>query len=149
MAFSSNDSSAAADVDVAFGSAPALTSDAASPPVPDPPSDDPPHAAATAGHAAIVELLLDARNFSAVSLYLVGQEELKGVMFGRPYPIVWMLDAEETFAFLPWEIEQDTLMAAASKAAPTPVSDLQRIITDMRHYLKKMHGRDRPPVTLG
>lgn len=97
----------------------------------------------------VLELVLGADNASRASLYLMGKEALKGVMFGRPYPIVWMLDAEETFAFLPWEIEQDALMAAASKAAPTPVADLQRIITDMRHYLKKMHGRDRPPVTLG
>jgi len=97
----------------------------------------------------VLELVLGADNLARASLYLMGKEALKGVMFGRPYPIVWMLDAEDTLAFLPWEIEQDPLMAAASKAAPTPVADLQRIITDMRHYLKKMHGRDRPPVTLG
>jgi len=41
------------------------------------------------------------------------------------------------------------LMAAAAQAKPTPDSELRRVIDDMRHYLKKMHGRDRPPVILG
>ena len=34
-------------------------------------------------------------------------------------------------------------------AKPTPGAELKRIIEDMRLYLRKMHGRDRPPVKLG
>lgn len=95
----------------------------------------------------LVELLLDAGNVAAVALYLVGQEELKGVMFGRPYPIIWMHDAEESFDFMPWEIDSDPMAAAVLKAQPTPPEVLRRAIGDMRLYLRKMHGVDRPPLT--
>lgn len=97
----------------------------------------------------VLETVLGARNGERAALYLMGKEPLKGVMFGRPYPIVWMLEAETGFRFLPWEIEQDPMIAAASKAEPTPVADPRRTIEDMRHYLRKMHGRERGPVTLG
>lgn len=96
----------------------------------------------------LVELLLDAANVSAVSLYLVGQEELKGVMFGRPYPIIWMHDAEESFDFMPWELDSDPLAAATVKADPTPPDVLRRAINDMRLYLRKMHGVDRAKFRL-
>lgn len=97
----------------------------------------------------VLEVMLGAGNAAEAALYLMGKEPLKGVMFGRPYPIVWMLAAGTDFAFLPWELEQDPLMAAAAQAKPTPDAELRRVIDDMRHYLKKMHGRDRPPVKLG
>lgn len=97
----------------------------------------------------VLEVVLGARNAGKAALYLMGKEPLKGVMFGRPYPIVWMLGAESRFAFLPWEIEQDPLMAQALKTEPAPAADLRRVIDDMRHFLRKMHGRDRPPVKLG
>ena len=97
----------------------------------------------------VVEQVLLASNAASAALYLVGSEPLKGVMFGRAYPIVWMHAATAGFAFLPWEIEADPLVAAASKAQPTPAADLQRVIDNMRHYLKKMHRTDRPPLRLG
>ena len=97
----------------------------------------------------VLEVVLSAANAERAALYLMGKEPLKGVMFGRPYPIVWMLEAGERFAFLPWELEQDPLMAQAAKMPPTPPSDLTRTIEDMRHYLRKMHGRDRAPVRVG
>jgi hypothetical protein len=96
----------------------------------------------------LVELLLDAANVSGIALYLVGREELKGVMFGRPYPIVWMHDAEEGFDFMPWEIESCPMVAAVLGADPTPPETLRRAIGDMRLYLRKMHGVDRPPFKL-
>jgi hypothetical protein len=95
-----------------------------------------------------LELLLAASNLDRAALYLVAREELKGVMFGRPYPIVWMHDATERFSFLPWEAEQCPLMAAAMTATPTPVAELAATIDDMRHFLRKMHGFDRTPLTL-
>ena len=97
----------------------------------------------------VLEVILGARNAAKAAIYLMGKEPLKGVMFGRPYPIIWMLEAGSGFTFLPWEIEQDAMIAAASKASPAPVAELQRTIDDMRHYLKKMHGRDRAAVKLG
>jgi len=97
----------------------------------------------------VLEVVLGARNAAKAALYMIGREALKGVMFGRPYPIVWMLDAGERFAFLPWEVESDPLMAAAVGAKPTPVAELKGAIDDMRLYLKKMHGRERAPVRLG
>jgi hypothetical protein len=97
----------------------------------------------------VLEVVLGARNAERAALYLMGKEPLKGVMFGRPYPIVWMLPAGEPFAFLPWEIEQDAMMARATAMPPASTADLQRTIDDMRHFLKKMHGRERAPVRLG
>jgi hypothetical protein len=97
----------------------------------------------------LVELLLGAANLPDIALYLVGREELKGVMFGRPYPIVWMHDAEDGFDFLPWEIESCPLMASASIVQPTPPATLRCAIEDMRLYLRKMHGVERPPFRLG
>lgn len=96
----------------------------------------------------LVELLLDASNVSGLSLYLVGQEELKGVMFGRPYPIIWTHDAEDSFDFMPWEIETCPLITGVLQADPTPPDRLRRAISDMRLYLRKMHGVERPPFRL-
>src|SRR3546814_20697194 len=47
----------------------------------------------------LVEMLLAADNRADVVLYLVGREELQGVMFGSPYPIIWMHEAGEGFDF--------------------------------------------------
>lgn len=97
----------------------------------------------------LVEALLDAGNLSRVSIYHVGREELKGVMFGRPYPILWMHGAGEGFDFLPWEIEGCPLVASAIEMDPTPAEDLRRQIEDMRLYLRKMHGLERPRISFG
>jgi hypothetical protein len=96
----------------------------------------------------LVELLLDAANQDEVALYLVGREELKGVMFGRPYPVVWMHDADEGFDFMPWEIESCPMVAAAIVAKPSAPEVLRGAIEDMRLYLRKMHGVDRPKFAL-
>jgi hypothetical protein len=97
----------------------------------------------------VLEVIMRARNGATTALYLAGREALKGVLFGRPYPIVWILGAEDKFDFLPWETEADPWMAAAMAASgPTRLAELKRIIEDMRLYLRKMHGRDRPPMKL-
>jgi hypothetical protein len=96
----------------------------------------------------LVELLLEAGNLPTIALYLVGRQELKGVMFGRPYPIIWMHDAEAGFDFLPWEVEGCPMVASVVDAEPTPCEELQRAIADMRLYLRKMHGIERPPFSL-
>lgn len=96
----------------------------------------------------VVDIVLGAANVDSVALYRVGQEPLKGVMFGRPYPIIWMHAADEGFDFLPWEMEQCEMMAAAVTAAPTQPQALQRASDDMRHYLRKMHGVARPPFQI-
>ncbi|MCT2401526.1 hypothetical protein [Novosphingobium mangrovi (ex Huang et al. 2023)] len=94
----------------------------------------------------LVEMLLEADNRSTVAMYLVGREELKGVMFGRPYPIIWMHDAEEGFDFLPWEIEGCPYIASVMDTQPASPEALRRQIDDMRLYLRKMHGLERPPI---
>lgn len=97
----------------------------------------------------VLEVIMRARNGATTALHLVGRESLKGVLFGYPYPIVWLLGAEDRFDFLPWEVEADPMMAAAMTAGPTRPAELKRVIDDMRLYLKKMHGRARPPMKLG
>lgn len=97
----------------------------------------------------LVEALLDSKDAQEVDLYMVGSEPLKGVMFGRPYPVIWMPDPDAGFDFLPWELENDPLAAAVVKAEPTPHADLRQEIGNMRHYLSKMHGLDRPAYVFG
>jgi len=97
----------------------------------------------------LLEQLLEAGNADALSLHLVGRDELKGVMFGRPYPIVWASDADAGFDFMLWEVEECPMVASASNAAPTDAVRLKDAITDMRLYLRKMHGVDRAPLALG
>ena len=97
----------------------------------------------------VLEAMLAGTNADRAAVYLMGHEPLKGVMFGRPYPILWMRDADEPFAFLPWEIEQDPLIDAAAKAEPTPAAELTQAVDDMRLFLKRVHGRDRPAAKLG
>jgi len=97
----------------------------------------------------VADLVLTAGNADQVTLYLIGAEELKGVMFGRPYPIIWMLEAGDDFTFLPWEVDQCPHMARAMGMPPTPRSDIERAIADMRLYLHKMHGVKRPRLALG
>lgn len=97
----------------------------------------------------LLEQLLDARNAGDLAFHLVGRDELKGVMFGRPYPIIWVSDAETGFDFLPWEIEECPLVAAAADARPSEPRQLLGAIADMRLYLRKMHGVDRAPLVLG
>lgn len=96
----------------------------------------------------LVEAMLDAGDADTVALYLIGREELQGVMFGRPYPIVWMHDADGAFDFLPWEIAACRLVAAAVAARRATPEELRREIGEIRLYLRKMHGVDLPPAAL-
>ncbi|PZQ21222.1 MAG: hypothetical protein DI569_12720 [Sphingopyxis macrogoltabida] len=97
----------------------------------------------------LLEQLLGADNAGGLAFHLVGRDELKGVMFGRPYPVIWASDADAGFDFMPWEVEECPLVAAAVDAAPTAPDLLRRTIADMRLYLRKMHGIERAPVALG
>lgn len=96
----------------------------------------------------VLETALGAKSSDRVATYLMGREPLKGVLFGRPYPILWLLDADSLFQFLPWEVDADPLMAAAMTASPTPVEALRGMIDDMRLYLRRMHGQEWRPITL-
>jgi hypothetical protein len=97
----------------------------------------------------VADLVIGAENAGEISLHLIGAEELKGVMFGRPYPIIWMLEFGEDFNFMPWEVEQCPHMAKATAMPPTPISEIERAIANMRLYLRKMHGADRARFVLG
>lgn len=97
----------------------------------------------------LLDILLAADNRDTLALHLVGREILKGVMFGRPYPIVWMRNAEEPFDFLPWEAEECPLTACAIASQPTSPEHLEKTIGDMRLFLRKMHGIHRPRPGLG
>ncbi|MDZ4373780.1 MAG: hypothetical protein U1C74_20490 [Phenylobacterium sp.] len=97
----------------------------------------------------VMETILGADNAARTAIYFMGREPLKGVLFGRPYPILWMLDAETQFDFLPWEVDADPLMAAAKEARPATPEALRTMIADMRLYLRRMHGREWAPVSLG
>lgn len=97
----------------------------------------------------LLEQLLGASNGDGLALHLVGRDELKGVLFGRPYPIIWASDAEAGFDFMSWEVEECPLMASAMARAPTDPAQLRAAIDDMRLYLRKMHGVDRAPLALG
>ncbi|SKB46726.1 hypothetical protein [Sphingopyxis flava] len=83
----------------------------------------------------LLEMLLQARNMGDLILFLAGQERLKGVMFDRPYPIVWMNDAEDTADRLP-----------SASARPASADMLREQIDSMRRHLREAHGFDRPPV---
>ncbi|HET6537918.1 MAG TPA: hypothetical protein VFG34_07370 [Sphingopyxis sp.] len=97
----------------------------------------------------LVEPLLTAANADILNLYFLGSEELKGVMFGRPYPVIWAEDADAGFDFMPWEIESCPLVAQAAAAQPASAEKLRAVIADMRLYLRKMHGVERAPLMLG
>jgi hypothetical protein len=97
----------------------------------------------------LVELLLAADNADTVALTIVGKETLKGVAFGRPYPIIWMRDAAVPFDFLPWEIEDCPLMAHAAAAPPSSPEALRKAIDDLRLYLHRMHGIDLAAPVIG
>jgi len=97
----------------------------------------------------VADLVLTATNASETALYLIGAEELKGVMFGRPYPIIWMLEAGTGFNFMPWEVDSDPHMARADAMAPSSAAEIERVIGNMRLYLHKMHGVQRPRLQLG
>ena len=69
-------------------------------------------------------------------------------MFGRPYPVIWMLEAGTGFTFMPWELEACAMSMPATAAMPTDDAALRKAIGDMRLYLRKMHGVDRAAFAL-
>lgn len=94
----------------------------------------------------LLDVLLRAANRAQIDFFLIGREKLKGVLFDRPYPIVWTRPAGEPFAFMPWEVEDCALTAAAATAKPTAARKLTEAVDGMRSYLRKMHGVDRPRI---
>lgn len=60
-----------------------------------------------------------------------------------------MIEAGGDINFMPWAIKQCARMAKASAMLPTPLSEIEQAIGDMRLYLRKMHGAQRPRLTLG
>lgn len=95
----------------------------------------------------VVEIVLSARNCDSLTFTLVGRGELKGVLFGRPYPIVWARPTESEFEFLPWEIEDCPLTRTAMTEPPASAETLQTLIDDVRLYLRKMWGIESRPLT--
>jgi hypothetical protein len=94
----------------------------------------------------LVDLLLRANNHHLLEFYLLGREPLKGVLFGRPYPIIWTRPTEQRFFFEPWEIDECSITKAASCADPTPHDTLVQEVAGIRRYLRKMQGIDRDSI---
>lgn len=88
----------------------------------------------------LVELLLSSRNSDLLTFQVIGREELKGVMFGRPYPIVWGRPQELAYNFMPWEVEDCPLVRRALAEPPAGHEALSILIADIRLYLQKMHA---------
>lgn len=96
----------------------------------------------------VLEAILAAGNRDRADLHLLGAESLKGVMHGRPYPIVWMLGAGDRFAFTPEDQERDPRMAAAAAGTPASFDDLRGAVAEMRRDVARLQGYERPPVRL-
>lgn len=94
----------------------------------------------------LLEVVLRASNRDLLDFFVVGREELKGVLFGRPYPVIWARPAGATTGFLPWEIEDSPQIAQAVAEGPTPTGKLSETIEGIRLYLRKMHGANIPPI---
>jgi hypothetical protein len=95
----------------------------------------------------LAEVALNAANADALDLYLVGREELKGVLFGRPYPVIWARPSGLPPAFMPWEVDDCPLTARAAEAGPSDAAKLGAAIDAVRAYLAKMHGAAWPPLS--
>ena len=76
----------------------------------------------------VLEVVLSGANADKAAIYLLGKEPLKGVMFGRHYPIVWLRDAATPFDFLPTSgvpaSSSDMTNMSASRAALINASDV-------------------------
>ncbi|HZT87886.1 MAG TPA: hypothetical protein VFA12_07950 [Stellaceae bacterium] len=94
----------------------------------------------------LLDVVLRADNRDLLDFYLVGREELKGVLFGRPYPVVWARASEAPPGFMPWEIDDSPMVAKAVAEGPTAPAALNETIDAVRLYLRKMHGAARPPL---
>ena len=94
----------------------------------------------------VLEAVLRAENRDLLDFFLVGREELKGVLFGRPYPAIWAVPAGEPPNFLPWEIEDSPRIAKAVAEGPAAPEKLAQAIDGIRLFLHKMHGARVPPI---
>jgi len=94
----------------------------------------------------LVEILLASRRADALAYFILGREPLKGVMFGRAYPIIWARPVEKPFHFMPWELEDCALTRKAAAEAPASAAALHTLIDDVRLYLKKMRGITTKPM---
>lgn len=94
----------------------------------------------------LLEVVLHAANRRLLDFFAVGREELKGVLFGRPYPAIWARPAGTPAGFLPWEIEDSDKVALAVASGPAPTEKLLDTIDGVRLYLRKMHGIDSEPT---
>ena len=94
----------------------------------------------------LLDAVLQAGNRDLLDFYVVGREELKGVLFGRPYPAVWARPAGAPPGFLPWEIEDSPKVARALADGPASIDKLTETIEGIRLYLRKMHGTQMTPT---
>jgi hypothetical protein len=95
----------------------------------------------------LLEVVLSARNAKMLAFSLIGREELKGVLHGRPYPIVWCRPTEAAYDFMPWELDDCPLMRKAAADKPATRKALQTQIENVRQYLRRMWGVHTRPMT--
>lgn len=94
----------------------------------------------------LVELLLSSRKSDLLTFQILGREGLKGVHFGRPYPVIWGRPEEVGYNFMPWEVEDCPLTRKALNEPPANRQEIRKLIEDTRLYLAKMHGVAPRPV---
>lgn len=94
----------------------------------------------------VAEAVLRASNRDMLDFFLAGREELKGVLFGRPYPAIWARPAGVPCGFLPWEIEDSKRIAQVVADGACTQERLLATIDATRLYLRKMHGVTPPPA---
>ena len=94
----------------------------------------------------LVELLLSSRKSDQLSFSILGREGLKGVHFGRPYPVIWGRPEEIPYNFMPWEVEDCPLTRKALTEPPAHRKEIRKLIDDTHLYLAKMHGMPARPV---
>jgi hypothetical protein len=95
----------------------------------------------------LVEILLASRRADELTYFVLGREPLKGVMFGRAYPIIWARPSERPFNFMPWELEDCALTRKAAAEPPSGPQALTTLIDDVRLYLQKMRGITTKPMS--
>ncbi|MBV9858957.1 MAG: hypothetical protein JO038_02470, partial [Alphaproteobacteria bacterium] len=94
----------------------------------------------------LAEVVLRAENRELLDIFEVGRAELKGVLYGRPYPALWARPAGAPSGFMPWEIEDSPMVAQAVANGPTSAAQLLDTIDGIRLYLRKMHGAQKEPL---
>lgn len=94
----------------------------------------------------LVEVLLDSAHAKDFDFYVVGRESLKGILFGRSYPIIWVRPSGERLEPSSWEIEDNPLISIAKETGLASATDIRAMIADMRQYLMKMHDVNMSPV---